>query len=198
MAKKSKKAPKHIRVNKEDRYLHGIVSEVCVFLSLFMPKTLAVWLVCILFVACGMGNNKISALVDCHIKTVRKLRKRMDYEPVSDLMVIAPGSGRKPKVKSDIRTQIVEKVKSGTYCCLRQIADMIKLSFELTISESAVSKLLKKFNIRKLKCGSLPFKADVVQQRTFYESVLLPLMEKARRGCCEVLYSGQKKNCTLT
>ena len=148
MAKKSKKAPKQNLVDKEDRYLHGIVYQVCAYLCMFMPRTLAVRLVCILFVACCMSNNRIAGLADCHTKTVRNLRKHAYGQ--------APGSGRKPKVKADIKTQIIEKVKEGTFCCLRQIADMIKLSFALTISESAVSKLLKEFNIRKLKCGSLP------------------------------------------
>jgi len=188
MAKKSKKAPKQNLVDKEDRYLHGIVYQVCAYLCMFMPRTLAVRLVCILFVACCMSNNRIAGLADCHAKTVRNLRKRMDNEMVSELMVIAPGSGRKPKVKADIKTQIIEKVKEGTFCCLRQIADMIKLSFALTISESAVSKLLKEFNIRKFKCGSLPFKADVEEQRKFYDNRLHPLMEKAKSGECVLLF----------
>ena len=115
MAKKNKKAPKQNFVDKEDRYLHGIVYQVCAYLCMFMPRTLAVRLVCILFVACCMSNNRIAGLADCHAKTVRKLRKRMDNEMVSELMVIAPGSGRKPKVKADIKTQIIEKVKEGTF-----------------------------------------------------------------------------------
>ena len=33
MAKKSKKAPKQNLVDKEDRYLHGIVYQVCAYLK---------------------------------------------------------------------------------------------------------------------------------------------------------------------
>ena len=85
----------------------------------------------------------------------------MEKECVGEMMVIAKGGGPKPKVSGDVKTQIAEKVKKGTYYCLRQIADMVKIRFCLVISESTVSRILKEFSIRKLKSGSLLFKADI-------------------------------------
>ena len=129
-----------------------------------MPATLAIRLLCLLFVVFGMKNAKIAFLVGCHVKTVRK---RMEKESVGEMMVITKSAGPKPKVSGDVKTQIAEKVKKGTYYCLRQIVDMVKIRFCLVISESTVSRILKEFSIRKLKSGSLPFKADVEKQHAF-------------------------------
>ena len=53
---------------------------------------------------------------------------------------------------------------------------------------SAVGKLLKKNGIRRLKCGSLPAKADAVEQRRFYDTVLRPLMALAKEKAVELLF----------
>ena len=39
-----------------------------------------------------------------------------------------------------------------------------------------------------MKCGSLPAKADVREQRTFYESILAPFMKSAKNNECVVLF----------
>lgn len=46
----------------------------------------------------------------------------------------------------------------------------------------------KKNGIKRLKCGSLPAKADPVAQRTFYEKTLYPLMQKAKNGKITLLF----------
>ena len=51
---------------------------------------------------------------------------------------------------------------------------MIQEKFGVGISVSAVGKLLKKNGIWRLKCGSLPAKADAVEQQRFYDTVLRP------------------------
>ena len=39
-----------------------------------------------------------------------------------------------------------------------------------------------------MKCGSLPAKADVREQRTFYETILAPMMKTARNNECVLLF----------
>jgi len=39
-----------------------------------------------------------------------------------------------------------------------------------------------------LKCGSIPAKADVKEQRSFYEKILNPLMEQAKNGKIALLF----------
>lgn len=64
----------------------------------------------------------------------------------------------------------------------QQIADMIHEKFNIIVSLSWISVLLKTNEYRKLKCGSFPIKADVRQQREFYDGTLKPLMDRAKAG----------------
>lgn len=165
--------------NHRQKVIEGIIA----FLSLFMPPTLAIRLISILFIVIGMEDDKIAALVGSCLKTVRKLKNRVyGSESVSEILTIKKGSGRKPAVEAPIAVKVVDTVKKGIYFSLRQIADMIKSNFECTLSLSTVSRLLKNFKIKKRKAASFPAKADVVKQREFYENTLYPLMEKARAG----------------
>ena len=97
MAKKYNKEPKTLQVPKEDRYLRGVaLAIIAILVQLALPRTLAVRLVSILLIAAGYDNREVALLVGCHQKTVKNLRKKMDDQTVSELMVIKPGSGRKP------------------------------------------------------------------------------------------------------
>lgn len=49
-------------------------------------------------------------------------------------------------------------------------------------------KIVKKNGIKKLKCGSMPAKADIEKQCSFYNTELLPLMEKAKDGKVTLLF----------
>ena len=49
-------------------------------------------------------------------------------------------------------------------------------------------QLSKKNEIKRLKCGSLPAKADPVAQREFYENTLHPLMQRAKKGEIALLF----------
>ena len=115
MAKKYNKAPKPLCIPREVRYLRAIVLGIIGFLTLFMNKTLAVRLVSILFIASEKTNKEISIIVECSLPTIRTLRRRMNTEEVSELMVIAKGSGRPPKTTALTADEIAEKVLAGVY-----------------------------------------------------------------------------------
>ena len=184
MPKNYNKAPKPLCIPREVRYLRAIVLGIIAFLTLFMNKTLAVRLVNILFIASGKTNKEISIIVGCSLPTIRTLRLRMNAEEVSELMVIAKGSGRPPTASALTVDAIVENVLAGAYSCLRQIADMIEKCFSLKLSQTSIAKILKLRNIRKLKSASLPAKADPTLQRSFYENELFPLMKKSQQNEC--------------
>lgn len=178
------KAAKPLCIPREVRYLRAIVLGIIEYLTLFMNKTLAVRLVSILFIASEKTNKEISIIVGCSLPTIRTLRRRMNTEEVSELMLIAKGSGRPPKASALTADKIAEKVLAGAYSCLRQIADMIEKCFSLKLSQVAITKILKLRNIRKLKSASLPAKADPTLQRSFYEDELFPLMKKSQQNEC--------------
>ena len=183
MAKKYNKAPKNIQIPKECRYLRGVVLAVIVLLvSIMMNKTLAVRLVSILLIAVGYDDKKVALLVGCHRKTVKTLRNKMDDNTVSELMVIKPGSGRKPKASPDIINSIISEIKTGVFFNLRQIADYVYDTYKLKVSETCLGRMLKKFNIRRLMSGSIPAKANIDLQQLFYESSFFPLVQQAKKG----------------
>ena len=181
MAKKYNKVAKNLSVPKECRYLRGIILAIIAFLiSLMMNKTLAIRLVSILLIAVGYDDQKVALLVGCHRKTVKTLRIKLDDRTVSELMVIKPGSGRKPKSSTDIVSGIVSAVKTKIFFNLRQIADYVLEIYELNVSETCIGRMLKKFNIRRLKSGSIPAKADPEKQQLFYEAQFYPLVQQAK------------------
>ena len=49
-------------------------------------------------------------------------------------------------------------------------------------------QLSKKNGVKRLKCGSLPAKADPAAQRAFFEKTLRPLMQKAKKGKIALLF----------
>jgi transposase len=49
-------------------------------------------------------------------------------------------------------------------------------------------QLSKKNEIKRLKCGSLPAKADPAEQPTFYENTLLPLIKKKKKEKITLLF----------
>ena len=188
MARKYNKTPKSLCVPMEDRYPRGIALGIINFLIMFMPKTLAVRLVAMLFLSVGLERKKVAMLVECTPKTIQTLSGNMESEDVCGLLTMKKIPGRPPKASDTILGQIAKKVTEGLFSSLKQIASMVEISFCLKLSEDSIGRLLKKFNIRKLKCGSLPSKADTVEQRAFYDDVLHPLMEKAKQHTCELLF----------
>ena len=77
------------------------------------------------------------------------------YETTPDqmhtLLSIKRGSGRKSKTEDPIDKQIVKDVCNNRYSSLRQICDMILKKFCIVVSLMSVSRLLKKFSIKKKK-----------------------------------------------
>ena len=54
------------------------------------------------------------------------------------------GGGRKAK-SADVEKEILDEIEKGNYHTRQQIADMIKDKFNITVTVTAVSRLLKKW-----------------------------------------------------
>lgn len=166
-----------------------IFAAIIAFLAPFITVTLATRIVVMLLLAVGMAPVEVAALAGCCVKTVRTVLHRMKTEDISALLVIH-GGGRKgtlEKAGGKVCSDILEKIDKGNYQTLRQIADMIETHFNLKLSVTAVGRFLKKNGFKKLMSASLPAKANPEAQRTFYENVLQPLMEKAKANANTVL-----------
>jgi len=103
------------------------------------------------------------------------LKKQLREHSVSDLMVIKSGGGRKRKT-AGIEKEILAEQEAGNYSTRQEIADMIEDKFHIKVSRLW------------LKCGSLPAKADTEKQKTFFDTILNPLMKKAEGGELSLLF----------
>ena len=119
-----------------------IRESVISFLSIFMPITLVKRVLSLVLIAAGLDNKNIHRLTGYGDSTIRKLRSDMRKKSISELLVIR-GGGR--KTKSDgIENDILNELEKGNYHTQQQIADMVKEKFNVTMSVSAVGRLLKK------------------------------------------------------
>ena len=164
-----------------------VITVIINFLQLFIPITIAKRLVGMILITVGVSNSEITELTGLCDKSVRTLRKSMKEENIEDLLKIKEGSGRKSKTNG-IEKQIIEEIEKNNYHTRQQIADMIEEKFNIHDSVYTVGRILKKNGIKRLKCGSLPAKADVTKQRKFYDEVLQPLMKEAKAGTSVLLF----------
>ena len=119
-----------------------IMEAVISFLSIFMPITLVKRVLSLVLIAAGLDNKNIHRLTGYGDSTIRKLRSDMRKKSISELLIIR-GGGR--KAKSDgIENDILKEIEKGNYHTQQQIADMVKEKFNVTMSVSAVGRLLKK------------------------------------------------------
>jgi len=168
--------------NNSDVIMKAVIS----FLAVIIPITLVKRVLSLVLIAAGLDNKNIHKLTGFADSTIRKLRSDMRKKSITELLVIR-GGGRKAK-SAGIENEILNEIEKENYHTRQQIADMIKEKFNITMSVTAVSRLLKKHGFKRLKCGSLPAKADTTAQNKFYEDILHPLMKKAEQGNIALLF----------
>lgn len=164
-----------------------ILQQAMKFLQLFLPVTLVKRFVAVILLAVGIPVKDAVELTGLCEKSMWTLKKRLRGHPVSELMTIKSGSGRKSKADG-IEKQILSELESGNYRTRQEIADMIEDKFHIKVSRSCVGRFLKKNGFKWLKCGSLPAKADTEKQKKFFDNILNPLMKKAEGGEISLLF----------
>ncbi len=164
------------------------IQNILEFLNLLLPMTLAKRLVNMILIVAGVPIARCMELTGTSAKTTYALRKAIgEEEDLSKLLTLKNGTNKKSKT-ANIEEQIIAEIESNNYHTLRQIANMIKEKFKVTVSQWTVGRFLKKKGIKRLKCGSLPAKADVEEQEKFYNGTLKPLMEAAKKGTTVLLF----------
>jgi len=120
-----------------------IIKAIIQFLQMFMTDTLAKRLVSMVLIVAGISNPRITEATGLCDRSIRTLKKTMGNGNIDDLFVVGHGSGRTRKVKG-LESAIIEELETNNYHTRQQIADMILEKYEITLSVSAVGKLLKK------------------------------------------------------
>jgi transposase len=120
-----------------------IIKAVIQFLQILVGKALARRIVSLVLIAAGIPNARITeatGLGDQSLWTLKKLVRRGD---IDTLFVVGHGGGRAGKAKG-FETAIAEELEKNNYHTRQQVADMILEKFGISMSVSAVGKLLKK------------------------------------------------------
>jgi transposase len=152
-----------------------------------MTETMAKRIVGIVLIVAGIPNARIIELTGLSDRSIWNFKKAIISGDTDSLFTAGHGSGRTGKANG-IESAIVEELEKNNYHTRQQVADMILEKFGINMSVSAVGKLLKKNGIRRLKSGSIPAKADALIQRTYYDTILLPLMSKAKENELTLLF----------
>lgn len=122
-----------------------VMETIINFLKHFMSETLAKRILSIVLISAGLENSRVTELTGYCDRSVRGLRKEMEGGDISRLLTVG-GGGRKSKT-AGIEDEIFAELERGNYHTRQQIADMIHERFHISISPSAVGKLLKKTGI---------------------------------------------------
>ena len=121
----------------------SVIQMVIDFLLLFIPKVLAKRAVAIILLAADVPVPRIVELSGACDRTVRGLLRSLKKGDTDILFTLRSGSGSRSKTKG-IEAEILEELENNNYHTRRQIADMIKDRFGISISLPAVARLLKK------------------------------------------------------
>lgn len=119
------------------------IQKVIDFLLLFIPKTLAKRLIAIVLLAADTPVPKVMELSGLSDRSVRGFRKSLKDGNIAELFTIKNGTGSRSKTKG-FEAEIIAEVEKNNYHTQQQIADMIKEKFGISVSTTAVARLLKK------------------------------------------------------
>ena len=168
---------------KKDADANICMDTILTFLQLFLPKTTARKVVCVVLIAAGVSVSQIAKITGLSDRTVQTTGRAVRDGSIGDVLAHKKTSGRNRKT-ADVGEQILAELEHGDYHTRQQIADMIKEKFQITVSLPAVGRLLKKKRISKIKMWISPCKGRCDNS----ENLLYPLMERAKKGEVELLF----------
>jgi len=120
-----------------------VIKAVVQFLQMFMPETLVKRTVGIVLIAVGIPHDQITELTGMSERSIWRTKKAMNGGNIEEVFVLGRGSGRPGNAKG-FESEIIDELEKNNYQTRQQVADMIFEKFGITMSVSAVGKLLKK------------------------------------------------------
>lgn len=121
----------------------SIIRAIIQFLQMFIGKTLAKRIVSMVLIAADMPNARITEVTGLSDRSLWTLKKSIHSGNIDALFVVGHGGGRTGKAKG-FEVAISEELEKNNYHTRQQVADMIHDKFGISMSVSAVGKLLKK------------------------------------------------------
>ena len=156
---------------------------VVAFLSTFCCATVARRVVAAVLLLAGVEVRGVVELTGIGKSSLYELRGRLfslaDPAECGTLMPIAAGRGRKG-VMAAIGDEVLAEMGRRNFFDRREIREFVRGRFGFAPGLSAISSFLRDSGQRKLKCGSLPGRANPEWQAEFWEEVLEPLLKRAK------------------
>jgi len=119
-----------------------IMEKVICFLLLFACETIVKRTLCLVLIAGGVPNERITELTGVCDRSIRTYKKEVEAENIENLLKISV-KGRKGKL-DDYKTDIIEEINKNNYHSKQQIVDMVFEKFGIKTSITGVGRLLKK------------------------------------------------------
>ena len=125
----------------------SVIAAVIGFLEMVMSSTLAKRVVAFVLLALGVPDERIAALAGLGERTVRGYRKQLrecsTAEDVRKLLALRQREKTRSKVQG-LEEQIFDEIERNNCSTRKDIQDLIEKKFGISISLSAVTRLLKK------------------------------------------------------
>ncbi len=96
-----------------------------------------------ILLAADVPVSRVVELSGACDRTVRGLLRSLKKGETDSLFTLRSGSGARSKTKG-IEAEILKELENNNYHTQRQIADMIKDKFDISLSLPAVARFLKK------------------------------------------------------
>lgn len=117
------------------------------------------------------------------VKTYLDLYEEKGYKGISTVSFYQPKSDLE-----DYRDIISAEFKTAPPQMIKEARARILTLTGLDRSNERIHKFLRRIGMKLLKTGQTPAKADPVKQKEFLENTLQPLLNKANKGKCKVLF----------
>lgn len=164
-----------------------LFEQIIKLLSMFMCKTLAKRLICLILLVASIRPARISKMVNVSLPTIRKINKMKDSGNIDSSFFVLKTRGRKSN-GANLEQAITDELEKNNYFSIKHFIAMVKNKFGIKFSLTGAGRFLKQNGFKFLKSGSIPAKAKEQEQRIFYDNTLHPLMGKAKKGMISLLF----------
>ena len=120
-----------------------IIKSIVQFLQMIIGETLAKRIVSLVLIAIDIPNARITELTGQSDRSLWMFKKSIHTGNMEDLFKVGHGGGMAKKAKG-FETEIAEELEKNNYHTRQQVADMVLDKFGISMSASAIGKLLKK------------------------------------------------------
>lgn len=131
-----------------------------------------------------LSSGSVSAAIEysgLKHTSVYKLRAylwdKIDPACLSSLFLVQPRGRISPIIS--FKQQILNDINRLNFFTLKDIREHIIATYGVSCSLKYLSRFLKQNGVRKLRCGSIPFKADFEAQVKFYNETLSVYIKEA-------------------